>query len=103
MECGHSEAVAECALAQVNDATESGSKVKAFYRITELPVTLVIDPVTGASPKTWTGAIDPQRYCESDRALQHPQYPLPSQPRLHSLTSYGMRGKENKCRKEHVR
>ncbi|BDA49565.1 UBX domain-containing protein 7 [Coccomyxa sp. Obi] len=49
---------------QVNDATESGSKVKAFYRITELPVTLVIDPVTGASPKTWTGAIDPQRLIE---------------------------------------
>ena len=59
--CRRTEADAESALAQVNDASESGSKVKAFYRITELPVTLVIDPVTGASPKTWTGALDPQR------------------------------------------
>ncbi len=85
MERRHSEAGTENSSAQVNDATEGGSKVKAFYKITELPVTLVIDPVTGASPKSWTGAIDPQRCGQLNRTLQH-SHLLP----FNSLTAYGM-------------
>lgn len=56
-------------LPQVNDASENGSKVKAFYRLIELPVTLVIDPMTGAAPKSWIGAIEPQRLCAMTPAL----------------------------------
>ena len=44
------------------DTSEAGQKVKAFYRLFELPVTMVIDPVTGAALKTFTGAIEAHRY-----------------------------------------
>jgi hypothetical protein len=37
-------------------------KVKAFYKLYDLPATMIIDPVTGAALKTWTGAIEPQRF-----------------------------------------
>ena len=47
--------------AQIYDNSEAGQKFKAFYRLTQLPVTMVIDPVTGAALKTWHGAIEPQR------------------------------------------
>lgn len=47
---------------QVSEDIERGAKVKAFYKLTELPTTMIIDPVTGAAYKTWVGAIEPQRY-----------------------------------------
>ena len=49
------------ALLQVYDTSEAGQKLKAFYRLFELPVTMVIDPVTGAALKTFAGAIEAHR------------------------------------------
>ena len=50
-----------CCLAQIYENSEAGQKYKAFYRLTDLPVTMVIDPVTGAALRTWHGALEPQR------------------------------------------
>jgi hypothetical protein len=46
---------------QVLDGTDSGNKVKAFYRLVDLPVIMVIDPITGAALRTWVGAMDANR------------------------------------------
>lgn len=46
---------------QVQDGSESGNKVKSFYRLTDLPVILVVDPITGAALRTWVGAMEPSR------------------------------------------
>ncbi|KAK3277399.1 hypothetical protein CYMTET_14593 [Cymbomonas tetramitiformis] len=49
---------------QIDDHTEEGNKVKTFYRVFTTPITLVLDPITGASMKTWNGFIDPDRLME---------------------------------------
>ncbi|CAL5225007.1 g7785 [Coccomyxa viridis] len=51
-------------LYQVQDSSEAGNKVKAFYRLTDLPVITVVQPITGAALRTWVGAIEPNRLLE---------------------------------------
>ena len=46
---------------QVQDGSEPGNKVKAFYRLFDLPVIMVIDPITGLALRTWTGAMETHR------------------------------------------
>ena len=46
---------------QVQDGSEPGNKVKAFYRLIDLPVIMVIDPITGLALRTWTGALEAHR------------------------------------------
>lgn len=43
------------------DVVEEGQKLLSFYHVLELPATLVIDPVTGAPMRLWTGFIQPDR------------------------------------------
>ncbi|KAK9817646.1 hypothetical protein WJX72_000123 [[Myrmecia] bisecta] len=49
---------------QVYQAAELGSKVVTFYRLTELPAILVIDPVTGAMLRQFNGFIEAERLVE---------------------------------------
>ena len=49
------------ALLQVQESSESGNKVKSFYRLMDLPVIMVVDPITGAALRTWTGAMESNR------------------------------------------
>lgn len=51
----------EHALLQVQDSSESGNKVKSFYRLMDMPVIMVVDPITGAALRTWTGAMESNR------------------------------------------
>ncbi len=46
---------------QVYDAVEEAQKLLAYYKIYELPATLVIDPVTGAPMRQWTGFVIAER------------------------------------------
>jgi hypothetical protein len=46
---------------QVQDGSDPGNKVKAFYRLMDLPVIMVVDPITGAALRTWVGAMDANR------------------------------------------
>lgn len=48
-------------LRQVTDQAEQGNKVVSFYRLTELPAILIIDPVTGAKLRNWTGFVEAHR------------------------------------------
>ena len=53
------------ALLQVYDSSELGSKFMNFYRITsaiELPIILILDPITGAKQRQITGFVEPQRH-----------------------------------------
>lgn len=47
---------------QVSDSSDTGGKIMAFYRLYELPVTMVLDPVTGAKMRDWTGFVEPDRW-----------------------------------------
>ena len=49
---------------QVYDSSDLGSRFMSFYRIdslTELPIILILDPVTGAKQRQLLGFIEPQR------------------------------------------
>ncbi len=59
--CHGGQAHQNSAIVQVQDSSEAGNKVKSFYRLTELPVILVVEPITGAALRTWTGAIEANR------------------------------------------
>ncbi|CAL5224689.1 g7413 [Coccomyxa viridis] len=65
-------------LYQVQDSSEAGNKVKSFYRLSELPVILVVEPITGAALRTWTGAIEANRLLEElvpfmDHSINDPE------------------------------
>ncbi|KAI3818354.1 hypothetical protein L1987_12159 [Smallanthus sonchifolius] len=49
---------------QVCDDTEEGSKIKTYYKLDSVPVTLVIDPVTGQKMRLWRGMIQPESLLE---------------------------------------
>ncbi|KAL4569756.1 hypothetical protein LXL04_025399 [Taraxacum kok-saghyz] len=49
---------------QVCDDTEDGSKIKTYYKLDSVPVTLVIDPVTGQKMRLWRGMIQPENLLE---------------------------------------
>ncbi|KAL4578801.1 hypothetical protein LXL04_014932 [Taraxacum kok-saghyz] len=49
---------------QVCDDTEDGSKIKTYYKLDSVPVTLVIDPVTGQKMRLWRGMIEPENLLE---------------------------------------
>jgi UBX domain-containing protein 7 len=49
---------------QAYDVVEEAGKVMSFYSAYELPATLVIDPVTGAPMRHWTGFLDAERLLE---------------------------------------
>ena len=46
----------------MQDGTEAGNKVKAFYRLSDLPVVMVVEPITGAALRTWVGAMEANRW-----------------------------------------
>ncbi|KAJ9554126.1 hypothetical protein OSB04_018171 [Centaurea solstitialis] len=49
---------------QVCDDTEEGSKISTYYKLDSVPVTLVIDPVTGQKMRLWRGMIQPENLLE---------------------------------------
>ncbi|XP_071686424.1 plant UBX domain-containing protein 7-like [Rutidosis leptorrhynchoides] len=49
---------------QVYDDAEEGSKVNTYYKLDSVPVTLVIDPVTGQKMRLWRGMIEPESLLE---------------------------------------
>lgn len=51
-------------LFQAYDVVEEGQKLLNFYKVLELPATLIIDPVTGAPMWQRTGFIDAERLTE---------------------------------------
>ncbi|DBA84671.1 TPA: hypothetical protein ACH3X1_006028 [Trebouxia sp. C0004] len=65
---------------QVTDSSDMGSRFMTSYRIdsvTELPVTLILDPITGAKQRQFLGFIEPQRLAEDlvpfmDHDIHHP-------------------------------
>lgn len=49
---------------QVYDSSDLGGRFMSFYRLSaldELPLTLILDPITGAKQRQLTGFIEPQR------------------------------------------
>lgn len=48
-------------LFQAYDITEDGQKLSTFYKLYEVPSILVLDPLTGAPMKQWTGFVDAMR------------------------------------------
>ena len=62
-DCALSHSASSSALVtmQVQDGSDSGNKVKAFYRLMDLPVIMVVDPITGAALRIWVGAMDANR------------------------------------------
>ncbi|DBB18836.1 TPA: hypothetical protein ACH3X3_000428 [Trebouxia sp. C0006] len=65
---------------QVTDSSDMGSRFMTSYRIdsvTELPITLILDPITGAKQRQFLGFIEPQRLAEDlvpfmDHDIHHP-------------------------------
>ncbi|KAI3424405.1 hypothetical protein D9Q98_009957 [Chlorella vulgaris] len=49
---------------QVYDVGEEGQKLQNFYRLYELPALLIVDPVTGAPMRQWTGFVNAERLTE---------------------------------------
>lgn len=49
---------------QVCDDTEEGSKISTYYKLDSVPVTLVIDPITGQKMRLWRGMIQPENLLE---------------------------------------
>ncbi|XP_076921244.1 plant UBX domain-containing protein 7-like isoform X3 [Bidens hawaiensis] len=49
---------------QVCDDAEEGRKIKTYYKLETVPVTLVIDPVTGQRMRSWRGMIQPESLLE---------------------------------------
>eukprot|EP00898_Chlorokybus_atmophyticus_P008049 jgi/Chlat1/8245/Chrsp77S07683 len=49
---------------QRDQSSEEGAKLSTFYRITNTPVTMVVDPVTGRKLRMWEGVVEPERLLE---------------------------------------
>lgn len=49
---------------QVQHVTDAGARLMSSYQLTQLPAVLVIDPVTGAKVRMWTGFLEPDRMIE---------------------------------------
>ncbi|KAI7738571.1 hypothetical protein M8C21_008391 [Ambrosia artemisiifolia] len=74
---------------QVCDDTEEGSKIKTYYKLDSVPVTLVIDPVTGQKMRLWRGMIQPESLLED--LLQF----MDSSPKDHHFTLSHKRSRES--------
>ncbi|GJU27946.1 plant UBX domain-containing protein 7-like protein [Tanacetum coccineum] len=57
---------------QIYDDTEEGSKISTYYRLDsgKVPVTIVIDPITGQKMRLWRGMIDPESLLEVDNIVK---------------------------------
>ncbi|KAL3679998.1 hypothetical protein R1sor_022954 [Riccia sorocarpa] len=74
---------------QVYDDTEEGRKVCTYYKLSTMPTTMVLDPLTGQKMRAWEGMIQPDRLLEDlvpylDRGpmdRQPPAIPPPKRPR----------------------
>ncbi|KAJ0638064.1 putative Thioredoxin-like superfamily [Helianthus annuus] len=73
----------------VCDDTEEGSKIKTYYKLDSVPVTLVIDPVTGQKMRLWRGMIQPESLLED--LLQF----MDGSPKNHHFTLSHKRPREN--------
>lgn len=51
---------------KVYDNTASGSRIKSFYKVTEIPSILIIDPVTGALMQDFKGFVEAERWATLD-------------------------------------
>ncbi|KAK9063833.1 hypothetical protein SSX86_017705 [Deinandra increscens subsp. villosa] len=49
---------------QVCDDTEEGRKIVTYYKLDTIPVTLVLDPITGQKMRLWRGMIEPETLLE---------------------------------------
>ncbi|KAK1419778.1 hypothetical protein QVD17_29107 [Tagetes erecta] len=49
---------------QVCDDVEEGSKIVTYYKLDSVPVTLVLDPITGQKMRLWRGMIQPESLLE---------------------------------------
>ncbi|KAL4586488.1 hypothetical protein LXL04_011124 [Taraxacum kok-saghyz] len=74
---------------QVCDDTEDGSKIKTYYKLDSVPVTLVIDPVTGQKMRLWRGMIQPENLLED--LLQF----MDGSPKDHHISLSHKRPREN--------
>ncbi|KAF5777513.1 putative UBX domain-containing protein 2/7 [Helianthus annuus] len=74
---------------QVFDDVEEGSKIITYYKLDSVPVTLVIDPITGQKMRLWRGMIQPESLLED--LLQF----LDASPKDHHLSLSQKRPKES--------
>ncbi|XP_076890108.1 plant UBX domain-containing protein 7-like [Bidens hawaiensis] len=74
---------------QVFDDVEEGSKIVTYYKLDTIPVTLVIDPLTGQRMRLWRGMIQPESLLED--LLQF----LDASPKDHHLSLSQKRPKES--------
>ncbi|XP_076937689.1 plant UBX domain-containing protein 7-like isoform X2 [Bidens hawaiensis] len=74
---------------QVFDDAEEGSKIVTYYKLDTIPVTLVIDPITGQRMRLWRGMIQPESLLED--LLQF----LDASPKDHHLSLSQKRPKES--------
>ncbi|KAI3778707.1 hypothetical protein L2E82_08090 [Cichorium intybus] len=74
---------------QVCDDTEEGSKICTYYKLDSVPVTLVIDPITGQKMRLWRGMIQPENLLES--LLQF----MDGSPKDHHISLSNKRPREN--------
>lgn len=49
---------------QEEDCTDEGRKVCTYYKLESVPVTLVIDPVTGQKMRSWNGMVEAETLLE---------------------------------------
>jgi hypothetical protein len=49
---------------QTYDDTEEGRKVCTYYKLTNMPTVLILDPVTGQKMRAWEGMIGAERLLE---------------------------------------
>ncbi|KAK9059956.1 hypothetical protein SSX86_020660 [Deinandra increscens subsp. villosa] len=73
---------------QVCDDVEEGSKIITYYKLDTVPVTLVIDPITGQKMRLWRGMIQPESLLED--LLQF----LDASPKEHHLNLSQKRPRE---------
>lgn len=74
---------------QVCDDTEEGSKISTYYKLDSVPVTLVIDPITGQKMRLWRGMIQPESLLED--LLQF----MDGSPKDHHISLSNKRPREN--------
>ncbi|KAI5061027.1 hypothetical protein GOP47_0023532 [Adiantum capillus-veneris] len=80
---------------QVYDDTEEGRKVCTYYKLTNMPIIMIIDPLTGQKMRSWEGMVNAERLLEDlvpyiDRGpLEQKQssFPPPKRPRESNYVS----------------
>lgn len=80
---------------QVYDDTEEGRKVCTYYKLTNMPTIMILDPLTGQKMRSWEGMVGAERLLEDlvlymDRGpLEQKQtsFPPPKRPRESSYRS----------------